>query len=126
MNLNNPFEKAPEFLAAFEHVRKNGFFERLEYHAGDLMSEGLVYTCTIKAVGCVPDEAKYAAEGCGVLIDPAAIVDSCEMLAVKRKVDQVYVTIKTENWTLWDEAGEKVLGRKGVRTEMVLIIQFKT
>lgn len=123
--MNDPFAKAPEFLAAFEHIRKNGFFERLEYHTGDLMSEGVVYSCTIKAAGCVPDEDKYAAEGCGVLIDPAAIVESCKALAMKRKVDQVYVTIKTENWKLWDEAGEKSLGRKGVRTEMVMIIQFK-
>ena len=123
--MNDPFAKAPEFLAAFDHVRQNGFFERLEYHAGDLMSEGIVYSCTIRAVGCVPDEARYAAKGCGTLINPFAIVESCKVLAVERKVDQVYVTIKTENWTLWDKAGEKALGRKGVRTEMSIIIRFK-
>jgi hypothetical protein len=123
--MSDPFAKAPEFLAAFDHVRKNGFFESIQYNAGMPMSEGPVGLCSITATGCVPDEAKYAAEGCGVLIDPDAVVESCKLLAKKNKVRQVHVTIKTENWNLWDESGNNVVGRKGARTTMVMNIQFE-
>lgn len=122
--MSDPFEKAPEFLAAFNNILSNGFFEQVEFQAGMAMMEGEVPNCHIRAHGCVPSEKKYSSVGCGALIDPASIVSSCKELSKKQKVKQVLVTVKTENWPLWDNSGNNVIGSKGTRTEMFIFIRF--
>jgi hypothetical protein len=120
----DPFKNAPEFLAAFENVRKNGFFEEMQYQVGSPMSDGKISHCIFGATGCVPSEQKYAAVGCGALFDPPSIIESCKKLSQTMEVKHVSVEVKTEDWALWDEAEENIIGSKGYRTKMSIFVRF--
>lgn len=120
----DPFAQAPEFLAAFNNVASNGFFEEIKFDAGSRMCEGDIFLCSIQAWGCIPNHKKYLKEGCGALIDPQAVITSCKAVNNRRKVKNVSVTVETKDWLLYDKEGEHVIGSKGLRTEMRIIIQF--
>ena len=120
------FEQIPEFLAGFDNIRKNGFFESIELNVGHKFMEGRVHGCTLTASGCVPKNRKSRARGCGAVIDPVAIIDSCRALAQQRKVLSVSVKIESQDWPLYDPKGENVIGSNGTRTNLFLYITFKT
>lgn len=119
------FAPVPEFLAAFDNILKNGFFEEIQFNTGGKMMEGKIYGCSITATGCVPSDKKFEAEGSGAIIDPNTIVASCRKLATQKKVKDVTTKVETKDWPLWDATGEKVIGSKGKRTELFLYVTFK-
>lgn len=116
------FAKVPEFLAAFDNILNNGFFDnvRLEVLGG----EHKVYRCSLTLWGYVPNDDKYQVDGCGPLIDPKAIIASCRKLVNQRKVNKVSTKVETQNWPLLDEKGEHVVGSKGQQTELNISITF--
>lgn len=120
--MNDPFAKAKEFLAAFDHVRKNGFFEMVNCKI--LASVGKVFLVHIQILGYVPHDQKYMAQGCGVLVDPVSIVVSCKGIVKNQKLKMVKVEVKTEDWLLFDESGNEVIGSKGTETNMSIFVQF--
>lgn len=120
------FAQVPEFLAAFNNVLENGFFEEIQFHVGGKMTEGRIPSCSITAMGCVPSEKKYKADGCGAVIDPATIIASCRKLAGQKKIQDIIAKIETENWPLYDAEGQNVIGSKGKRTKLYILVMFKT
>lgn len=120
------FAPVPEFLVAFDNILKNGFFEDIQFGAHGKMMEGKIYACFITAIGCVPSNKKYGADGCGAIIDPHTVIASCRALVKKKKVKNVSTKVETEEWPLWDTAGEKKIGSKGKRTELKLYVEFNT
>ncbi len=120
------FAPVPEFLAAFNNLLENGFFEGIQFHAGGKLTEGVIHGCSITISGCVPSGKQYKMEGCGAIIDPNAVIDSCRKLADQNKVKEIMTKVETENWPLWDADGENIIGSKGKRTELFLYITFET
>lgn len=118
----DPFVQAPEFLAAFNNVAKNGFFGEIKFSG--LGSEGRTYSCSIEATGHIPNDTKYAEKGFGVLVDPEAIIMACKAVTGRHEVRKVYVAVTTENWDLYDRTGNSVVGVKGTTTKMQLCIYF--
>jgi hypothetical protein len=118
------FAQVPEFLAAFDNIEKNGFFDnvRLEIYGG----EHIIYQCSLALCGYVPNDDKYQVDGCGSLIDPKAIIASCRKLVDQKKVDKVTTNVETKDWPLLDEDGECVVGSKGQQTQLKIMITFKT
>lgn len=120
------FDQVPEFLAAFNNIVKNGFFEEIQFSASGKMMEGKIFGCSITATGCVPSDKKFAANGSGSIIDPNAIVAACRKLTDQNRVKDVTTKVETKDWPLWDAKGEKMIGSKGKRTELFLYIAFET
>lgn len=118
------FAPVPEFLAAFKNIQENGFFESVQFIC--LGSDGRIRICKINIAGCVPSSSEYMADGCGLIVDPNTIIDSCRELATKNKIKNIETKVETENWLLYDSTGEKVLGSKGNRIELFLTVTFKT
>lgn len=117
------FATVPEFLAAFDNILKNGFFEEIQFSAYGM--GGKISFCSITAKGCVPNNSKYAATGCGAVIDPHTIIASCRNLAEQKQVKTVATTVETVDWPLWNRQGEKIIGSKGQYTKMSATIFFK-
>jgi len=122
----DPFARVPEFLAAFNNILKNGFFEEIQLNVGGKMTEGRIYSCTIIATGCIPTSKRFKADGCGTLIDPNTIITSCRSLANRKRGANVTTTVETTDWPLWDADGQKVIGSKGKRTQLFFHIAFNT
>lgn len=120
------FAGVPEFMAAFDNIAKNGFFEHIQFNVGDQMMEGRIGSCLIRASGYVPSGAAYHAEGCGVLINPQTVIDACRKLADKRKIEAVFTDVKSNDWQLWSKDETEVVGSKGMKTEMFISIIFKS
>jgi hypothetical protein len=118
------FAAVPEFMAAFTHILKNGFFEDIQLSVSGKMMEGKISGCFINATGCVPNDAKYDADGCGGIIDPEAVIASCREMATEQKVSNVTTKVETNDWLLYDDEGE-VIGSKGSRTELSICILFE-
>lgn len=118
------FAQAPEFLAAFNNVATNGFFEAITFNAGSMMSEGIIYGCHISAIGCIPNNEKYRKVGAGALISPEALIAASKAITGRHKVKNVTVEVKTSDWILYDKEEEHVIGSKGTRTEMKIYIMF--
>lgn len=120
------FAPVPEFLTAFGNILENGFFEEVQFAARGRLMEGGIHSCSIDISGCVPNDPKYTTDGCGVLIDPSDVIASARRLAEQNKVLNISTKVETKDWELWDAAGENVIGSKGTRTELRLLITFKT
>jgi hypothetical protein len=120
------FVQVPEFLAAFDNIRTNGFFEDIQYAVHGMMMEGRIQICSITAMGCIPNDPRYMAVGASAVIDPHQLVDSCRTLAHDRQIRDVTTKIETNPWPLYDRKGEEVIGSKGSRTKLFLHITFKT
>ena len=120
----DPFAQVPEFLAAFDNILANGFFEGIHLEVGDGMTEGYIFSCSIKASGCVPDDTKYMQDGSGALVDPHAIIASCRALAETKKIKMVTTDVETTDWLRYGR-NDKVVGSKGKRTKMFISITFK-
>ncbi len=119
------FVDVPAFLAAFDDIAANGFFEKIEFHVGGERSEGKIPHCSISAIGYVPNAKKYAAKGCGAIIDPHSVVAQCRRLSRTHEVSIISATVETNEWTLWDASENNIIGSKGKRTKLYLSIQFK-
>lgn len=119
------FAQVPEFLAAFNNILKNGFFEDIKLSVNGPMMEGKIYGCSITATDCVPVSEEYAADGCGAVIDPNVIIAACRKLAGQKKVTGVTTKVETEDWQLFHEVEGNVIGSKGKRTELYLYVSFK-
>lgn len=126
MNQRDPFERAPEFLAAYENIRQNGFFEQVRCEAGGLLMEGKVPGCWIVASGCVPNHPQYTAKGCGSIVSPCAVISNCKELAKRHPLKNVLVRVETADWPLLDQRGMDIIGSKGTRTKMEIYIYFET
>lgn len=124
--LRDLFAPVPEFLAAFNNILENGFFEEVEFHVRGKMMEGKIFSCSITATGCVPANESYKASGCGAVIDPNAVIASCRKLADQNQVKDITTKVETKNWPVWNTEGENIIGSKGTRTELSLYITFKT
>ena len=120
------FVKVPEFLAAFNRILKEGFFEDIDFHVHGLMMEGRIHACSIIARGCVPNNKKCAAKGCGAIVNPDQIIATCRELAKRHKIQSVQAQVKTDGWPLYDRSENQIVGTKGTRTELSLYILFKT
>ncbi|HEY0979722.1 MAG TPA: hypothetical protein VGE23_02695 [Candidatus Paceibacterota bacterium] len=120
------FESVPEFLAAFNNILENGFFEQVEFAARGEGMEGKVHSCSVIAAGCVPDHKRYQADGCGLIVDPGTVIAAVRKLAGQEKVMDVSTKVETNDWPLWDTEGENIIGSKGKRTKLSLYITFKT
>jgi hypothetical protein len=123
---NDPFAKVPEFLAAFNNIRTNGFFSHIEFKAGSPGMEEMMLHCGIVAEGYVPNSKKYFAPGCGAIINPEKIIASCKEMCKTRKIKHVEVKVETENWKLWDKKEENVIGSKGTQTKLYIFIHFES
>ncbi len=119
------FAKVPEFLAAFNNILKNGYFEDIEFKART-DHKGNVSFCLISISGFIPSEEKYNAKGCGAIIDPDAIIGQCRKLCEQNEVKNLTTKVETEDWPLWDEEGEHIIGSKGQKTKIILTILFVT
>ncbi len=120
------FAPVPEFLAAYNNILENGFFEEIKFTAGSVMMEGKIHSCFVSISGCVPNHEKYRADGCGTLIDPNAVIATCRRLAGQNQIKHLSTSIETEDWRLWDAKGNNIVGSKGHRTKLSLQITFKT
>lgn len=117
MENKDPLERAPSFLAAFSHVIAAGFFENITFSAH--CYEGKLSSCTLNAVAYIPNDPKYAAKGCGILVDPKDIVTKLREFASNGTLKSFFADVQTENWDLWDEEGENVVGSKGTKSTLV-------
>lgn len=122
----DPFEAAPEFLAAFNNIAAKGFFEHLTVEIGGVMAEGRPFFCSIRGSGCIPNDEKYAAAGCGALVNPDNIVANAHLVSARYPIKEVVVEVKTADWPLCDKRGEKVIGSKGTRTTFSMFIMFES
>lgn len=120
------FAPVPEFLAAFNNLLENGFFEEIQFNTGGKMAEGVIYGCSITLSGCVPSDEQYKVEGCGTIIDPNTVIASCRKLAGRNLVKDITTKVETKDWPLWDDEGENIIGSKGKRSELFLYIKFET
>ena len=116
------FANVPEFLAAFANIRDNGFFQDFELKVQGF--DGEVTNCFMRITGYVPNDAQYAAAGCGVLFEPEQIIKTIRSLGEQREIRRIAVDVETENWALWDDAEEEVIGSKGMCTTLNLNILF--
>lgn len=118
------FEKVPEFLAAFNNVVANGFFEDLEVKASCFL--GKPHYCLIRGMGCLPNDPKYADRGVGVLVDPNAIIAEIRKMVAEKEPKTCVVEIKTHDWPLYDDdgGGENIVGSKGITTKFLINIGF--
>ncbi len=119
----DPFSKAPEFLAAFQNIRKNGFFASMTFSVGSVLGD--IHSCTIMATGYIPNLKKYAANGCGQVIDPQRIIAACRKLALRKPTKSVYVKVMNEDWPLYDKDEKEVIGSKGSRVTLAFTVYFK-
>ena len=116
------FAPVPEFLAAFNDLLKNGFFEKVEFHEGG-------HNCSICITGYLPSSEQYKMKGCGNFIDPNAIVAYGRKLADQNLVNDIATKVEITNWPqicddlTWDDDH---IGSRGKRYELHLSIMFKT
>lgn len=120
MKKTDPFVQAPEFLAAFNHVLANGFFENMKLEV--LGYEGSVHELVLKASGYIPNR-KSSKKGVGALFDPEAIIASCKQIAFDRGIKRVNVTIERKNWPIYSE--DHIVGSRGEKVDMKIEIWFK-
>lgn len=123
------FATVPEFLAAFDNILENGFFEDIQFNMTGKMMEGKIFSCSIMATGCVPNDSKYAKYkpvSSSAIIDPRVVVDSCRALAEEKRVKSVFTKVETQDWPRWSRDEERIIGSKGQRTNLNLTITFKT
>lgn len=118
----DPFAQAPEFLAAFNNIATNGFFEQCTVNV--LGFEGDLTNCSINVIGYIPNNKRYQKNGVDALLDPETIITSCKAVTGRHKVKNVSVTVKTGDWVRYDRAGENIVGSKGTRTEMNISVMF--
>jgi|GEM_PF-7024199 len=123
MKNKDQFSKAPEFLAAFDHISANGFFDKMVFSCEGFESK-LGSSCHLEIIGYIPNDVKYAKKGLGVLYDPHAIIASCKKHTSHKIARHLDFTVETTNWKLWDRRGEKVIGSKGTQTKLKMYIQF--
>lgn len=116
------FKEAPEFLALFQRIAEQGFFEELSFTASAF--DGQAMNCFIKAVGMIPNDKQYAAAGCGTFVEPKDMIEKIRALASTRKLKHFYAEVKTEAWTLWDKKGENIIGNKGTKSTLMLSATF--
>lgn len=119
------FAEVPEFLAAFDHILKNGFFEDVQLSVSGKMMEGKINGCSIDATGCVPNDKKYDADGCGAIVDPRTIIASCRDLSDKKQVKKVATKVETEDWPLYNDEEMEIIGSKGKRTHLSIHVIFE-
>lgn len=121
----DPFAQAPEFLAAFQNVLDNGFLLRFKIDIDVVINDdNQISECIIEAIGAIPNNEKYLAKGCGAICDPKSIIESCRQLTQNKAIKLVKCKIETEDWPIWDEADEKVIGSKGQQKTMSINIWF--
>lgn len=116
------FATVPEFLAAFNDLHKDGFFEKVEFSEGG-------YDCSIHITGYVPSSEQYKMEGCGNFIDPNAIVAHGRRLADRNLVKDIATKVEITNWPqICDDLtwNDDHIGSRGKRYELNLCIMFKT
>ncbi|MFZ2886675.1 MAG: hypothetical protein WA021_02530 [Minisyncoccia bacterium] len=120
------FAAVPEFLAAYNNILENGFFEEIQFNVNGRDMEGKIYGCSISAIGCVPSKDEFKADGCGAVIDPNTVIASCRKLAHQKKIKNITTKVETKDWPVWDSKGDNIVGSKGTRTELYLYIAFNT
>lgn len=124
MPSKDPFAQAPDFLAAFEKIAKDGFFEELESTVS--FQEGKPPGhCRVRAVGYVPNHRKYAAPGCAVFVDPSTLLEKMRRLAKQNRVRHVNFGVESEPWPLWNRGGNTAVGSRGTKTTLSLTVTFK-
>lgn len=121
----DPFEAAPEFLAAFNNIVAHGFFEHLNIKIGEVMAGGNPFCCSIRGSGCIPNDPKYSAAGCGALVNPDNIIANAHLVSARYPIKEVMVEVKTEDWPIYNSVDE-VVGSKGLRTTFFMFISFES
>ena len=119
------FTKLPAFLAACRDILENGFFAEINFTVRTL-DNGEVNFCTISAKGFVPSNDEFRANGCGKIINPDEIIAKCRKVAERREIKKLEAKIETRDWPLWDSEGEYVIGSKGQKTDLSLMVLFAT
>jgi len=112
----DPLEKIPEFLAAISSIFENGYFEDVEVNVS--CYEGRPLYVLIRMTGYIPSSAVYSSKGCGDLIDVKGMLTKVRALASDHAVTNLTFEVRTEDWPLYDDEEEHVLGSKGTRTYM--------
>lgn len=117
------FEKAPEILAAFDNIRKNGHFGQLNFMIRTYDS-GKVHSCNFEAIGYLPNDEKYQSSGCGVITNPRTVIANCRELAKQNEVENFTGKVTTEDWPLWNKSGNDVVGSRGQKVTLSFYIEF--
>ncbi len=127
MTDNESSSKIQEFVAQFTNILEKGFLESLTIDT--MSSDGKPYSYGIRVWGLIPNDPKYAAVGCGAIIQPTAILEMIrraqeECVQRERKLTCNSMTAKIDNWPLFDDAGENTIGSRGQSVELYLRITF--
>ena len=121
----DPFAQVPEFLAAFQNVLDNGFLLSFKVDIDVITDDdNQISKCVIEATGAIPNNETYMAKGCGAICDPKSIVEACRQLTQNKAIKLVKCKIETEDWPIWDKAGQKMIGSKGQHKMLTLHIWF--
>lgn len=111
--------KAPEFLAAFDTILNQGFFETLEC-SGSSSEEGKnsgeFGSIAFKAVGYIPNDPKDHRKGITPFITPDLLLEKIRHFLTEEGCKLTHdpqIDVKSENWTRWDRAGNNVIGSRG-------------
>ena len=118
------FAQVPEFLAAFDNVKKYGFFEDIFFQVMGTGGNGKLSYVVIKIEGYIPNVPEFMNEGSGIIVDPEEILKRIRNLVNNIQVERISTEVKTENWPLWSEDEETILGSRGYKVNLYINIQF--
>jgi len=122
------FDQAKGFIASFNQVLEDGFFESLKVDLIGLENLGTTNIC-IQAQGLLPNQRRDWAPGVKVFVDPAEVIDSVrEQIATSKFTLENYkCEVKTEEWLKFGTRNgeETVVGRKGLRISFSFIAYLK-
>lgn len=110
------FAKVPEFLAAFDHIHKNGCFLDAEF-SGQSLVKGLPFSVSMKFVGLLPKKMESRKRGLGILLDPHVFVE-----CLRQHIDDEALDVKSHYIEVKSSEG----WRPGTsRTEIRLRVVFR-
>lgn len=122
------FEQARGFVASFNQVLEEGFFESFKVDMSGLENLGTT-NISIQAQGLLPDQRKDWAPGVKLFIDPSKVIDSVreQLRSSKFSLEHRTCEVKTEDWLKYGirNGEETIVGRKGLRISFSFVVYLR-
>lgn len=119
------FDKAALFIAAFKQVKETGFFDNFSVTSSS--NEGYFVFVNIQATGLLPDSKQDLVRGIIPYIDPVVVVDQVrlQVSGLGYKMDSGSCETKLEDWPRFDRTGERIIGSRGKRVTLKMSFSIK-
>jgi hypothetical protein len=121
--------KAPEFLAAFDAIFTQGFFETIECSGNSYensRSSGEFGNISFKAVGYIPEDPKDQKKGMMPFFSPHQLLENIRLFLAEDGCKFTHaptIEVNSENWPLWDRGGNNILGSRGRKFTLRIFVQ---